>query len=123
MENYATTFELPNKSLEAQWEKEYPRSGGYIKPSDFLTNQFTGQTFDEFVKSNVIAERAFLELPNPSKMLPARYFQVELFNRRNRIGHWGYVNATRQEAEHSHQTAVVIISILREMDRLKYRAS
>jgi hypothetical protein len=42
MENYATTFELPNESMEVQWEKEYPRSGGFLKPSDFVAHRFTG---------------------------------------------------------------------------------
>jgi hypothetical protein len=121
MENYATAFELPNESMEAQWEKEYPRSGGFLKPSDFVAQRFTGLTFDQFVMSNnIVAAHAFLGLPNTNKSLPSRYFQDELFNRRNRIAHWGYVNSTRQEAEHSHQIAVAIVTILREMDRLKY---
>src|SRR5665213_382921 len=121
MENYATTFELPDESMEAQWEKEYPRSGGFLKPSDFVAKRFTELTFDQFVMSNnIAAAHAFLGLPNPNNVLPSRYFQDELFNRRNRIAHWGYVNSTRQEAEHSHQIAVAIITILREMDRLKY---
>ncbi len=122
MESYSTTFELPNKLMEAQWEKEYPRSGGFLKPSDFVTKQFTGLTFDDFVLNNIVAAHAFLGLPNPNKALPSRYFQDELFNRRNRIAHWGFVNSTQQEAEHSHQIAVAIITILREMDRVKYRA-
>lgn len=124
MDNYATTFELPNESMETQWEKEYPRSGGFLKPSDFVAKQFTGLTFDQFVMSNnIVTANAFLGLPNPNKILPSRYFQDELFNRRNRIAHWGYVNSTRREAEHSHQIAVAIITILREMDRLKYGVS
>jgi hypothetical protein len=124
MENYATTFELPNESMEAQWKKDYPRSGGFLKPSDFVAKQFTGLTFDEFVMSNnIVSAHAFLGLPNSNKVLPSRYFQHELFNRRNRIAHWGYVNSTQQEAEHSHQIAVAILTILREMDRLKYGAS
>jgi hypothetical protein len=124
MENYATTFELPNKSMEAQWEKEYPRSGGFLKPSNFVAKRFTGLTFDQFVMSNnIIAAHAFLGLPNTNEVPPSRYFQDELFNRRNRIAHWGYVNSTRQEAERSHQIAVAIITILREMDRLKYGPS
>jgi hypothetical protein len=110
--------------MEAQWEKEYPRSGGFLKPSDFVAKRFTGLTFDQFVMSNnIAAAHAFLGLPNPNKVLPSRYFQDELFNRRNRIAHWGYVNSTRQEAEHSHQIAVAVITILREMDRLKCGAS
>ena len=81
MENYATTFELPNESMETQWEQEYPRSGGFLKPSDFVAKRFTGLTFDQFVMSNNIAATyAFLGLPNPNKVLPSRYFQDELFN-------------------------------------------
>lgn len=121
MENYATTFALPNESMEAEWEKEYPRSGGFLTPSNFVSKRYTGRTFDEFVMSNNIAAAyAFLGLPNPNKVPPSRYFQDELFNRRNRIAHWGYVNSTRQEAEHSHRIAVAIVTILREMDRLKH---
>jgi len=124
MENYETTFELPNESMEEQWEKEYPRSGGFLKPSDFVAKRFTGLTFDEFVMSNnIAAAHVFLGLPNPKKVLPSRCFQVELFKRRNRIAHWGYVNSTRLEAEYCHQIAVAIIAILREMDRLKYGSS
>jgi|ERR1051326_8792775 hypothetical protein len=107
--------------MEKEWEKEYPRSGGFLKPSNFVSRQFTGQTFDQFVMSNnVVAAHAFLGLPNPDKTLPSRYFQDELFKRRNRIAHWGYVNSTKQEAEHCHQIAVAIVTILREMDRLKH---
>ena len=124
MENYATTFELPSVSLEAEWEKEYPRSGGFPKPSDFVAKQFTGLTFDQFVMSNnLVAAQAFLGLPNTNQLPPSKYFQDELFKRRNRIAHWGYVNSTRQEADHSHQIAVAILTILREMDRLKYAVS
>lgn len=121
MATYETTFQLPSKSMEEEWEKEYPRSGGFVKPSDFVSKHFTGQTFDQFVMSNnVVAAPAFLGLPNPNKAFPSRYFQDELFKRRNRIVHWGYVNSTKQEAEHSHQIAVAIVTILREMDRLKH---
>jgi hypothetical protein len=121
MATYATTFKLPSKSMEEEWEKEYPRSGGFLRPSDFLSKQFTGRTFDQFVVSNnVVAANAFLGLPNPNKALPSQYFQDELFNWRNRIAHWGYVNSTKQEGEHSHQIAVAIVTILRAMDRLKH---
>jgi hypothetical protein len=75
------------------------------------------------MSNNIVAAHAFLGLPNANKVMPSRYFQDELFNRRNRIAHWGYVNSTRQEAEHSHQIAVAIIAILREIDRLKYGKS
>jgi hypothetical protein len=34
--------------------------------------------------------------------------------------HWGYVDASKEEAECCHALAVAIVSILREMDRIKY---
>jgi hypothetical protein len=34
--------------------------------------------------------------------------------------HWGYVNTSHAEAEKCFSLAVAIVSILREMDRLKY---
>lgn len=121
MENYVATFQIPNKALEEEWEKEYPRSGGFLKPSDFVSKKLTGKTFDQFVMSNnIAAAHAFLGVPNPNGALPSRHFQDELFKRRNRIAHWGYVNTTMVEAEHCHHIAVAIVTILREMDRLKY---
>jgi hypothetical protein len=121
MENYATTSQVPNKALEDEWESEYPRSGGFLKPSDFVSNKLTDKTFDQFAMSNnIVAAHAFLGLPNPNGAPPSRYFQDELFKRRNRIAHWGDVNTSKEEAEHCYQIAVAIVTILREMDQLKY---
>jgi hypothetical protein len=121
MENYAATFQVPDKNLEDEWESEYPRSGGFLKPSDFVSKKLTDKTFDQFIMSNnIVAAQAFLGLPNPNGAPPSRYFQDELFKRRNRIAHWGDVNTSKEVAENCYQIAVAIVTILREMDRLKY---
>jgi hypothetical protein len=121
MENYMTTSEAPNQIQEDGWELEYPRSGGFEGPANFVSKRICGKTFDEFVTSNnVVAAQAFLGLPNPNRKFPSRYFQDELFKRRNRIAHWGFVNSTRSTAEECHRIGVAIVTILREMDRLKY---
>lgn len=120
MDSYASTFNLPTTTQEAEWEKEYPRSGGFSGPISFVANRLVGTTFDKFVESNVVASAIFLGPPNTSHSGPTEYFQHELFRRRNRIAHWGYVNSNKAEADLCHTIAVALVSILREMDRSKY---
>jgi len=120
MDRYASTFSFPTLAQEEQWEKEYPRSGGFSSPIGFVSQRLVGMTFDKFVTGNAAANTIFSGLPNPSKMAPTQYFQNELFKRRNRIAHWGYVNSDQPEAELCHMIAAGLVSILREMDRTKY---
>jgi hypothetical protein len=120
MDSYASTFSLPTPKQEEEWEKEYPRSGGFSSPIGFVSQRLVGTTFDKFVAGNPVANAIFSGLPNPSQTAPTQYFQDELFKRRNRIAHWGYVNSNQGEAELCHTIAVGLISLLREMDRTKY---
>jgi len=122
MDSYATTFKLPTPTQEEAWEREYPRKGGLIAPADFVSKAMTGLTFDEFVAHNEIAKRLMAQFPDAADVPATRYFQNELFRRRNRIAHWGYVNSTQADAQLCHTLAVAIVSILREMDRSKYGA-
>jgi hypothetical protein len=120
MDTYASTFSLPTPAQEVEWEREYPRSGGFSGPIGFVSQRLAGTTFDKFVEGNPAANRIVRGLPNPSQMPPTQYFQDELFKRRNRIAHWGYVDSNQGEAELCHTIAVGLISLLREMDRTKY---
>ncbi len=120
MQNYAATFSLPTVAEEAQWEKEYPRKGGFPVPVDFVSRDLMGVTFDKFVEGNTVAKAIFSSLPNSSQASPTQHVQDELFKRRNRIAHWGYVNSNKAEAELCHKIAVGVVSMLREMDRSKY---
>jgi hypothetical protein len=120
MDSYLSTFTFPTAAQEADWEKEYPRSGGFSSPIGFVSQRLVGTTFDKFVADNATATAIFSGLPNPTATAPTLYFQSELFNRRNRIAHWGYVNSNQAEAELCHGIAVALVSILREMDRVKY---
>jgi hypothetical protein len=120
MDSYLSTFTFPTAAQEADCEKEYPRSGGFSSPIGFVSQRLVGTTFDKFVTDNATATAIFSGLPNPTATAPTLYFQSELFNRRNRIAHWGYVNSNQAEAELCHGIAVALVSILREMDRVKY---
>jgi hypothetical protein len=120
MESYANTFSLPTAAQEAKWEEEYPRSGGFPRPVGFVSQRLLGITFDKFVAGNVVASAIFSGLPNASHVLPTQYFQEELFKRRNRIVHWGYVNSNKADAELCYSAGVALVSILREIDVSKY---
>jgi hypothetical protein len=120
MDNFATSFNLPTVEQEAAWEAEYPRKGGFSGPISFVSKRVAGMTFDEFVAGNSVAKAIFAALPNPTHTSPTQYFQDELFKRRNRIAHWGYVNSNQSDAQQCFDIAKAIVSILREMDRSKY---
>lgn len=116
----AKVFNRPTRAQEEAWEHEYPRSGGFTGPADFVSKAMFGSKFDEFVDKNHAAKKIMAGLPDEAKQSPKDYFQTELFKRRNRIVHWGFVNSNKTEAELCHTLAVAIVSILREMDKSRY---
>lgn len=120
MDNYALTFTWPTEAQEKAWENEYPRKGGFTGPADFVAKATTGVTFDEFVGSNAAAKQIMAGFPDAAGLSAKEYFQSRLFYPRNRIAHWGYVNTTKDEAERCFGLAVAIVSIFREMDKVKY---
>ncbi len=120
MENYATTLTWPTPQKEKEWEDEYGRRTGFLKPADFVSNTLTGMPFDVFVAANAVAGKIMAEFPNAAHLSPKQYIQTELFHRRNYIAHWGYVNTGQAEAELCHKLAVAVVVILREMDKSKY---
>jgi hypothetical protein len=122
MDSYATTSKLPTKAQEKAWEVDYPRSGGFIRPADFVSKAMTGFNFDEFIAQNNAVAKIMAGLPDAENLSATEYFQEELFKRRNRIAHWGYVSSTKAEAQLCYTIAVAIVSILREMDKSKYAA-
>jgi hypothetical protein len=122
MDYYAKAFAWPTEAQEKAWETEYPRKGGFSGPADFVANATAGMTFDAFIATNPAATQIVAGFPDAAGKSAKQYFQSELFHLRNRIAHWGYVNTTQAEGERCHKLAVAIVSILREMDRLKYGA-
>lgn len=120
MDSFALTSNPPTAEQEEAWEKEYPRSGGFPKPADFVSNQIAGMPFDEFVIKNDVAKTIIDGFPAAAGISAKEFFQKELFYPRNRIVHWGYVNTTEAEGQRCHQLAVAAVSIFREMDKAKY---
>lgn len=120
MDSFATTFTWPTEAQEKQWENEYPRKGGFTSPADFVSKATTGMTFDDFVGSNATALKILTGFPDAACLSAKQYFQSNLFYLRNRIAHWGYVSTSKDEAECCLALAIGIVSILREMDKVKY---
>ncbi len=120
MDNYAATFTWPTEADEKEWEVEYPKKGGFTIPADFVSKATTGMVFDDFIAKNPVANKIMAGFPEAASLSVKQYFQNTLFYLRNRIVHWGYVNTSQAEAEQCHRLAVALVSILREMDRLKY---
>ena len=127
----AKIYNLPSPAQEKEWERDFPRSGGFARKqqrngytgtADFVSKSVTDQTFDEFVTSNDAAARVMDKFPDAANRSAKQYFQDELFKRRNRIAHWGYVNSKQWEARLCLDIAVAIVEILKEMDRTKYEA-
>lgn len=120
MDSFATTFTWPTEAQEKQWENEYPRKGGFTSPADFVSKATTGMTFDDFVGSNATTIKILAGFPDAAGLSAKQYFQSNLFYLRNRIAHWGYVSTSKGEAERCFALAVAIVSIFREMDKVKY---
>jgi hypothetical protein len=120
MDNFAMSSNLATPQEEEAWEKEYPRTGGFPKPADFVSTQIAGMPFDEFVVNNQTARAIMDGLADAPGISAKDYFTKELFYMRNRIAHWGYVNTTEEQGKRCHNFAVAIVSIFREMDKAKY---
>lgn len=120
MEHFATGFLWPTAADEALWEKEYPRSGGFPGPANFVSKRMVQMTFDEFISSNQAANAIYSALPNDNQIALSELCQSELFKIRNRIAHWGYVNSSAEDAKRCYDIGLAVVSVLREMDKTYY---
>jgi hypothetical protein len=108
------------------WEKEYRKGvgkGGFANSSNFVSKYLTGKSFDDFVvdliqrSKPVTLTRAGLTVPETQ--MKTAYIHSELFNRRNRIMHWGNVKYERQDAQNALVAALTAFAVLKVMDKEK----
>ena len=116
----AKIYNRPTRDQEIAWELLYPTTGGFPGHADVVSKETTGTTFDAFVVQNSVAIKVMDGFPNAKNISAKKYFQDELFYRRNRIVHWGDVNYKPEEAQLCLDLAIAIVTILREMDKSKY---
>jgi hypothetical protein len=107
------------------WEKEYRKNSRFIDSANFVSNTLVGKQFDDFVVDFLTTNKDHhgilikAGLPRVVSQTKLKYFQNEIFDRRNRIMHWGEVGYQQSDAAPCLSAAIGIINILKLMDRLR----
>jgi hypothetical protein len=110
-----------------RWEDEYRKgtgSGGFTKSADFVTQYLMKLSYDDFVGKYVksandcdLIRAGFAKLSESDMM--ASHIHTELFNRRNRVMHWGNVEYQKQDAENALKAAHTALAVLSVIDKQK----
>jgi hypothetical protein len=110
------------------WEEEYRKQtgGGFTRAADVVSKLLRDKKYDELLidflgRSNRDALTKSGFPPNDSK-LKAAYIQQELFNKRNRIVHWGDMTYQKEDASRGLTAASNAIAVFKVMDRERYEA-
>jgi hypothetical protein len=116
---------LPSEDEQNAWEEELRKKGSIKKSVDFVSEFLSGMKFDDFVTDflaknkdhpGILIKNGF---PQWASQTELDYFQKEIFDKRNRIMHWGKVDYQMEEAALCLSAAIVVVNILKLMDRLK----
>jgi hypothetical protein len=108
------------------WEKEYRVGvgrGGFANSANFVSKYLTGKSLNDFVDDFVARSKPATlitaGLTVPKSHLKTDYIHKELFNRRNRIMHWGKVDYDKAEAQKAFGAALAAIAVLKVIDKRK----
>jgi hypothetical protein len=129
IEFFGCTGRHPPDDEQEAWERDYRRGtspGGFKKSADFVSRFLCGKEYDAFVtdfsaKANKtdVYTVWFPEFESQSK---AQSVHQELFNKRNRIMHWGNVIYQEEDASGALAAATRAIAVLKDIDTEKYQA-
>ncbi|MGA2424392.1 MAG: hypothetical protein ABSG07_10335 [Terriglobales bacterium] len=98
------------------WEKEWGSMRSIGKRLDKLSRLLTNMCFDQFASQNKQLLVPALSMFDPSTSI-RDHFQDQLFERRNRIAHYGEVDFGKLDGEQCFSTALSLISLLHAMDQ------
>ena len=121
MDSLSSSPYWPTMADEEQWEKQFKRIRGFENIANSISEQMTDKLFDEFACTNSVACKALASFSEISGTVPSVLIQTELFDRRNRIAHWGFVDSTVEEANICMRLAAATVRVFGEMDRIKFR--
>jgi hypothetical protein len=125
IENGRITMQSATAAERDAWEKEYRKNSKFIDSANFVSNALVGKKFDDFVANYITTNKDHpgilikAGLPKMVSQTKLKYFQKEIFDRRNRIMHWGKVDYQQSDAAPCLSAAIGIINILKLMDRLR----
>jgi hypothetical protein len=124
IEHYGKTGSLnPTEAEEEAWEAEYfqattkfqPGLRAFEKEANFVSLFLVANKYDDFVFGKATATTQ----PN---LLSAKQIHIDLFDKRNRVMHWGEVEYGREDALTALVAAKQAIATLRTMDFEKWQA-
>jgi len=118
-------FYPASEADKAAWDREWRKSRAVAARLSKLSSMLVGQTFDSFVRCHgSLLHPIFLKYHGSATCCfrPSHFFVVELFDRRNRIAHSGYIDFQQPDAEMCLDLANALLQILAEMDVLRIRA-
>ena len=87
----------------------------FEKEANFVSLFLVGKKYDDFVFAKATATTQ----PN---LLSAKQIHIDLFDKRNRVMHWGEVDYGREDAQTALAAAKQAIGTLRSMDFEKWQA-
>jgi hypothetical protein len=111
------------KEQEDSWEKELRRASKIVERLDLVSRFLTGDDFDIFFSNRADLMKA-LHARHPEsvgKPSPKKFFEENLFHKRNRIVHLGKIDYTQGEAEACHRSAATLLQALGEMDLVRFK--
>jgi hypothetical protein len=125
IEYYGKTGSLtPTEDEQDAWENEYrretmkPQKGlsSFEKEADFVSLFLVGKKYDDFVSEKAAGTT------QDASLLSAKLIHNDLFNKRNRVMHWGEVTYGREDASTALAAAERAIRTLKMMDEEKWKA-
>lgn len=113
MEFFIINHEFPSSVDMEKWTRDKELRGESSKKLDSICQICTGRGFNDYIRDkgfqNALSSTLHTE--------PTKYIQQELFERRNRIAHRGFVNSSPEDAQFCLDIACRVLAILREIDK------
>jgi hypothetical protein len=117
---------LPNEITDAdraRFEDELRRQYKIVDRLDMVSTYLTNLKFNEYVESDVDL-RAFVLKAHPKVAAhPSlkKYFEEQLFWKRNAIAHFGKIDSTKAEGESCFNATTTLFTIFAAMDAAKLK--
>ncbi len=120
MSNLNADMRPTQAELEA-WEDQYRKWSRITQKLDQVCQLLTGSDFDSFVAARpALSQLLVTRHPESAGISPKKFFEENLFWRRNGIIHFGRVDLGELEAASCLQLALSLYNVLNAADHQKY---